>query len=379
MTLEAVRAGEIGPEELRATPETLRRQSAVALAAGRTQLADNLARAAELADVPSETILEIYTALRPHRSTAAELEAWAARLESRARGAAHGGVRAGGGRGVCRARDCWGPVSARRSERFVSREQRELRRELLISPYPELGLVAMDGPNDPEPGLEVEDGARGGDGRAPRRGLRRHRPLRRALRPRPRRRRGGGGALRRGDRAPARRRRRPARRPRAAVARPDAGTARARRLAPRPGRADVRAEEAARAAGSGQPGARHEPEGEPGPAGRRRRRGGRARLRRGRDHRRRLALRAAERDRDPGRLADRPARGDDAVRGRGAAQPPARDPGARHLRGDAVGVRDRAGVRGRRRHAVVEGVPRLGVRLARREGAVHVAAAARRR
>lgn len=82
VTLEAVRAGQIGPEELRATPETLRRQSAVALAAGRTQLADNLARAAELADVPSETILEIYAALRPHRSTAAELEAWAARLES---------------------------------------------------------------------------------------------------------------------------------------------------------------------------------------------------------------------------------------------------------------------------------------------------------
>jgi propanediol dehydratase large subunit len=49
-------------------------------------------------------------------------------------------------------------VTERRSERFISREARELRRELLISPYPELGLVAMDGPNDPEPGLEVEDG-----------------------------------------------------------------------------------------------------------------------------------------------------------------------------------------------------------------------------
>jgi propanediol dehydratase small subunit len=82
LTLDAVRAGEIGPEDLRATPETLRRQSAVALAAGRTQLADNLARAAELASVPSSTILEIYTALRPHRSSAEELEAWAERLES---------------------------------------------------------------------------------------------------------------------------------------------------------------------------------------------------------------------------------------------------------------------------------------------------------
>jgi propanediol dehydratase small subunit len=81
LTLDAVRGDRIGPDELRATPETLRRQSAVALAAGRTQLADNLARAAELATVPAETILEIYTALRPDRSTAEELEAWAVRLE----------------------------------------------------------------------------------------------------------------------------------------------------------------------------------------------------------------------------------------------------------------------------------------------------------
>jgi propanediol dehydratase small subunit len=81
LTLDAARSGALGQEDLRATPETLRRQSAVALAAGRAQLAENLARAAELADVPSETILEIYTALRPHRSTAAELETWAARLE----------------------------------------------------------------------------------------------------------------------------------------------------------------------------------------------------------------------------------------------------------------------------------------------------------
>jgi propanediol dehydratase large subunit len=45
-----------------------------------------------------------------------------------------------------------------RSKRFVQRERRALRRELLIAPYPELGLVAMNGPNDPEPGLEVQDG-----------------------------------------------------------------------------------------------------------------------------------------------------------------------------------------------------------------------------
>jgi propanediol dehydratase small subunit len=81
LTLEALRAGRIVSSDMRATPETLRRQSEVAEASGRTQLAENLARAAELTAVPDEVVLEIYTALRPHRSTAAELEAWAARLE----------------------------------------------------------------------------------------------------------------------------------------------------------------------------------------------------------------------------------------------------------------------------------------------------------
>jgi propanediol dehydratase large subunit len=46
----------------------------------------------------------------------------------------------------------------RRSERFVAREARELRKELLVSPWPELGLVALDGPNDPDPELVFEDG-----------------------------------------------------------------------------------------------------------------------------------------------------------------------------------------------------------------------------
>ena len=46
-----------------------------------------------------------------------------------------------------------------RSERFVSRATRELNVEQLVSPYPELGLVAANGPNDPEPELVVESGA----------------------------------------------------------------------------------------------------------------------------------------------------------------------------------------------------------------------------
>jgi len=45
------------------------------------------------------------------------------------------------------------------SRRFAARSERDLRREVLIEPLPELGLVALDGPNDPEPSL-VLDGDR---------------------------------------------------------------------------------------------------------------------------------------------------------------------------------------------------------------------------
>ena len=81
VTLDAVRGGRLAGAEMRATPATLRRQADVSRAAGRSQLAENLERAAELAAVPDEELLEIYTALRPHRSTAAELDAWAVKLE----------------------------------------------------------------------------------------------------------------------------------------------------------------------------------------------------------------------------------------------------------------------------------------------------------
>jgi propanediol dehydratase small subunit len=81
LTLDALRSGRLEASEMRATGETLELQAQVALAAGRAQLAANLRRAAELTGVPDEVILEIYTALRPHRSTATELESWADRLE----------------------------------------------------------------------------------------------------------------------------------------------------------------------------------------------------------------------------------------------------------------------------------------------------------
>jgi propanediol dehydratase small subunit len=81
VTLEAARSGELQASEVRATPETLRLQAEVARASGRPQLAQSLERAAELAAVPDGLLLEIYTALRPGRATAAELEEWAVRLD----------------------------------------------------------------------------------------------------------------------------------------------------------------------------------------------------------------------------------------------------------------------------------------------------------
>jgi propanediol dehydratase small subunit len=87
VTIDALRAGRIDSAEIRATPATLRMQSEVARAAGRVPLAESLERAAELAGVPDDLLLAVYTALRPRRATAAELEDWAARLEG------HGAVR----------------------------------------------------------------------------------------------------------------------------------------------------------------------------------------------------------------------------------------------------------------------------------------------
>jgi propanediol dehydratase small subunit len=81
VTLAAARDGHLTADDTRATAATLGLQAEVARAAGRGQLADGLERAAELTRVPDDELLAVYTALRPGRSSADELEAWAARLE----------------------------------------------------------------------------------------------------------------------------------------------------------------------------------------------------------------------------------------------------------------------------------------------------------
>jgi Propanediol dehydratase, small subunit len=82
ITLEKALKGEIGPEDVRITPETLRMQGEIAAGVGRVQFAQNMQRAAELTAIPDNRILEIYNALRPNRSTKPELLAIATEMET---------------------------------------------------------------------------------------------------------------------------------------------------------------------------------------------------------------------------------------------------------------------------------------------------------
>jgi len=83
LTLDAVRRGEIGLEDLRIHPDTLERQAAVAAQHANPQLAQNLRRAAELTQLADDEVLAIYEALRPGRATAADLTALADSLAAR--------------------------------------------------------------------------------------------------------------------------------------------------------------------------------------------------------------------------------------------------------------------------------------------------------
>lgn len=81
-TFDKVKSGELTAADFRIAPETLELQAQVAESADRDALARNLRRAAELIAVPDEEVLQVYNALRPYRSTKAELYAIADGLES---------------------------------------------------------------------------------------------------------------------------------------------------------------------------------------------------------------------------------------------------------------------------------------------------------
>lgn len=75
--------GDLGPDDMRISPETLEMQAQVAESVGREAFAGNLRRAAELIAVPDERLLEIYNALRPYRSTKQELLDIASELDGK--------------------------------------------------------------------------------------------------------------------------------------------------------------------------------------------------------------------------------------------------------------------------------------------------------
>jgi propanediol dehydratase small subunit len=81
ITIEAAVQGDVSAADLRIHPETLRRQAMVAEQNGNPQLAQNLRRAAELTALSDEEVLGVYEALRPRRSSLAELERISSRLE----------------------------------------------------------------------------------------------------------------------------------------------------------------------------------------------------------------------------------------------------------------------------------------------------------
>ncbi len=83
LTLEAVVAGELGPEDVAVAPETLHLQAAFAEEGGNPQLAENLRRGAELVAFPDDELLRLYDMLRPGRSSAEELDSLAETLAER--------------------------------------------------------------------------------------------------------------------------------------------------------------------------------------------------------------------------------------------------------------------------------------------------------
>ncbi|MDR3070129.1 MAG: diol dehydratase small subunit [Propionibacteriaceae bacterium] len=81
-TLGKVISGELTAEDFRTSSDVLIRQAEVAESVGREAFGRNLRRAAELTSVPDEEVLAVYNALRPYRSTKAELLAIADKLET---------------------------------------------------------------------------------------------------------------------------------------------------------------------------------------------------------------------------------------------------------------------------------------------------------
>ena len=73
ITLDEVKRGNVQAEDIKISPEMLKRQGQGAKEADNPQMEANFQRASELANVPDEVILNMYNKLRPNRSTKTEL------------------------------------------------------------------------------------------------------------------------------------------------------------------------------------------------------------------------------------------------------------------------------------------------------------------
>jgi propanediol dehydratase small subunit len=84
VTIDALAAGELTTEDIMISAGALLAQAAQAREHGYEPMARNFERAAEMTALPDDEILAMYEALRPFRSSAAELEAIAVRLDGAA-------------------------------------------------------------------------------------------------------------------------------------------------------------------------------------------------------------------------------------------------------------------------------------------------------
>ncbi len=82
LTLDQVLGGDISPKDVSVNAQTLDVQAEFARRAGYDQVAENLARAAEMTRIPNGELLEIYESLRPGRSTYYQLLSISQRIAS---------------------------------------------------------------------------------------------------------------------------------------------------------------------------------------------------------------------------------------------------------------------------------------------------------
>ena len=83
ITLTAIMEGRVTESDIRISSRTLLLQAQIADQTGRSCLARNFRRAAELCHLPDDKVLEVYNALRPFRCTYKEIEALADEIENR--------------------------------------------------------------------------------------------------------------------------------------------------------------------------------------------------------------------------------------------------------------------------------------------------------